>query len=342
MVMGAANRKPRAPRKAKVAKPTEAALLAAQAPAMPDRKTFLGGSDFAAVLGVSPWHTPVELWKLKTGRTEPAPVNPVRERQFARGKKLEPVVLDMVLDKLRERGHQVELIARNQRYIDPTYPFLSVEIDFELILDGELVNGDAKTVTGFARKKWGEEDSEDVPIEYAAQFMGGLMVCPGQRRRCLVAALIGLDDVAIYWVTRDDETIAGMRHKLVDFWINHVLADVPPDPLKFSDIKELFPLDNGRTVEASPEVAEKVEELRKLGIQIRMLDARRDELKLDIGQYIEPFAQLTKAGRLIATFKAHSECSLDTDALRRQHPHLYALFERTTSVRVLRLQQPRR
>jgi hypothetical protein len=75
-------------------------------------------------------------------------------------------------------------------------------------------------VTGFARKKWGEVDTEDVPIEYAAQFMHGLMVTG--RRMCLVAALRSFDDVDLYWTLRDDETIAGMREKLVDFWLDHV------------------------------------------------------------------------------------------------------------------------
>jgi len=38
--------------------------------AEPDRSRFLGGSDAAAVMGLSPWATPVELWMKKTGRAE--------------------------------------------------------------------------------------------------------------------------------------------------------------------------------------------------------------------------------------------------------------------------------
>lgn len=357
MVSAAATttRKPRAPRKAKAGKATEASLLAAQAPAMPDRSTFLGGSDFAAVMGLSPWHTPVELWKLKTKRTEPKAISAQRKRMLERGKKLEPFVLDMLLDKLREQGLAVELVARNSRYRDAEHAFLSVEIDFELritgtvtingqdlYLDGELVNGDAKTVHGFARRKWGEEETEDVPIEYAAQFMGGLMVCPGQRQLCIVAALIGLDDVAIYWVRRDDETIAAMREKLVGFWVDHVVADVPPDALRFSDIRELFPLDNGKTREATPAVAEKLEQLRKLKTRISMAEAEAELLLLDIGAYAEDFSQLTVGGRLAATFKRERRLAVDMQALRRQHGGLVALFESPTESRVLRLKQTRR
>lgn len=330
----------------------EATLLAAQAPDMPDRATFLGGSDFAAVIGVSPFHTPVELWKLKTGRTDPKPVSAARARMFKRGKKLEPYVLDMLLDKLREQGLTVQLVARNQRYVDPEHPFLSVEIDFELRITGTvsingqelhlqdvLVNGDAKTVHGFARRKWGDEETEDIPTEYAAQFMGGLMVTPGERPLCIVAALIGLDDVGIYWLKRDEEVIAAMRPKLVDFWVNHVIEDQAPDPLRYSDIKELYPLDNGGTVEATETVAEKIEQLRRLRIEVRMREAEAEALALDIGEYAQNCSQVTRGGRLVATFKRETKTSLDTDALRRQHPTLVPLFERTSETRVLRLKK---
>ena len=33
-----------------------------------NRLGFLGGSDAAAALGLSPWKTPVELWLEKTGK----------------------------------------------------------------------------------------------------------------------------------------------------------------------------------------------------------------------------------------------------------------------------------
>lgn len=315
-----------------------------------DRRTYLGGSDAAAVMGLSPWHTPVDLWRLKTGRAEPRAMNPGRLRQLERGKRLEPVVLEMVVDKLREQGVEVEIVARNQRYDDPEHAFLSVEIDFELrltgtvtigeerfYLRGELVNGDAKTVTGFARKKWGEEDTEEVPVEYAAQFMMGLMVAPGQRRLCLVAALIGLDDVAIYWIKRDDDTIAGMREQLVSFWVDHVQADVPPDPLRYSDIKDLYPRDNGRTCEATPEIAAKYAELRTINTSLSQLKERQAALQLDIGEYLGDYMRLTVNGREVITFKAHNDSRLDEAALRRAHPDLCALFERNTPVRVLRL-----
>lgn len=334
--MTAAVRKPRAPRKPK-------------AVAAPDRRTFIGGSDAAAVLGVSQWMTPVQLWKLKTGRAQPKPVDPVRKRQQERGKKLEPVVLDMLLDKLRERGLQVELVARNVYHTDPEHAFLRCEIDFELVVTGEVqigdcvwkldahrVNGDCKTVHHFQRRKWGDEDTEEVPIEYAAQFMHGLMVTG--RQLCLVAALIGLDDVGIYWVVRDDLTIAGLREKELTFWHECVQADRAPDPIRFGDIKELYPLDNGRTVEATPEIAEEVERHRRIGIEIDLLEAEREARFLTIADYMGECMTLTVAARPVLTFADQGgRRHVDFKALRAKHPDIAALFESEGErVRVMR------
>ena len=259
---------------------------------------------------------------------------------FDRGHKLEPFIRDMVIDKLRDRGHQVELLAVNQRYVDAEHAFLSCEIDFELLLDGEHINCDAKSVTGFARKKWGEEGSEDVPIEYAAQFMHGLMITG--RQRCLVAALCSFDDVDIFWVLRDDETIAGMRPLLVDFWIDHVLADTPPDPIKFSDIKLLYPADNGDATEATEAIANRVAQLADVRSSLARLKDSEEALSFLIGDFISPNARLTFEGRDIATWKGQSDTRLDADRLREERPEIFAEYLRTKTIRVLRIPKPKK
>lgn len=324
-----------------------------------DRSRFLGGSDAAAVMGLSPWATPVELWQEKTGRVRKDPEDPIRKRILARGHRLEPFIREMVIDKLRDGGLDVEMLACNRRYTDPEHSFLSCEIDFELRvtgqvaigdnvveLDHEHINCDAKSVSGFARKKWGDVDTEDVPIEYAAQFMHGLMVTG--RRYCLVAALRSFDDVDIYWTVRDDETIAGMRPKLVSFWVDHVLADAPPDPMKFDDIKALFPLDNGLAIEATDDIRDKAAQLRQVRASLRDYTEAEEALKFDIAEYISPHTRLTIGGKDLMTWKGQNDTRLDQKLL--EQAELYrrtedgyeriadpvAAFSRTKVIRVLR------
>lgn len=328
----------------------ETDLLPCEVPAQPDRSKFLGGSDAAAVMGLSPWATPVELWQQKTGRAPKEEPDAVRQRILDRGHKLEPFIREMAITKLQDMGLEVELIAVNQRYTDSEHPFLACEIDFELLLTGEVeiggevytldrehINADAKSVSGFARKKWGETDSEDVPIEYAAQFMHGLGVTG--RRMCLVAALRSFDDVDIFWTLRDDETIAAMREKSVRFWVDHVLGDTPPDPIEFSDIKLLFPMDNGQAVEATPDIAEKVTQLADIKARIKDFEEAADALTFEIADFISPNALLTLDGKEIASWKGQGQSSFRAKEFKEAHPALAAQFTKQQTVRVLRLKK---
>ena len=312
-----------------------------------DRTKFLGGSDIAAVMGISPWQTPVEVWKDKTGRAEPRAADPVREGILRRGKRLEPIVREMAIDKLRERGLQVDLVAKNGRYFDAAMPWLTSEIDFEIVLSGvaeiggaevrfnrERVTADCKTAAGWARRHWGQEDTDAMPVHYAAQFMQGLDITG--MGRCLCAALIGLDDVALYWIERDEVTIAAMRKRAETFWVDNVLADVPPEPIKYADISELYPVDNGRTLEATDEIAAAASQHRLLGRQIKQIEAQRDALAMQIGDYLQDCKTLAIDGRPAYTLSTQRQTRVNLEALRRQHGGLVALFEEETETRVLR------
>lgn len=332
-----------------------------------DRSRFLGGSDVAAVMGLSPWATPVELWMEKTGQAPREEPDAARRRLFERGHKLEPFIRDMVISKLQDMGCEVELLACNRRFADAQHPFLACEIDFELRLtgtveiggnevtfDGEAINADAKSVSGFARKKWGQDSNEDVPIEYACQFMHGLGITG--RRACLVAALRSFDDVDIYWTLRDDETIKGMREKCALFWNECVLTGVAPDPFTFSDIKILFPTDNGKRKEATPEIAQKVADLKRIGAMKRDLEAQEEDLKFEVGEFISPFAILSYDGQDLCTWKGQGDTRLDQKMLaeavlyeRNADTGEFSLianpiakFSRTKTIRVLRHVKPKK
>jgi predicted phage-related endonuclease len=300
-----------------------------------DRTRILGGTDAAVVLGVSDWKTPLELWQEKVGlRIDEA--SEALERIRERGRELEPFILKIGVRKLRDEGHDVEVLAKNKRYRHPTFPFLSVEIDAELLLDGERINFDAKSVTWQARKQWGETGTDAMPIAYLAQFMLGLDVTPGNRQRTAVAALRSFDDVDIYWAERDQETIDAMREKLVDFWQNHVKKRVPPDPVKFGDIRALFPEDNSRSIEATDAIVEKVARLREVLKSKRELEGEEERLRFDIAEYIGPHALLTHGTKNLMTWESSPQKRLDEKSFKRDHPDWYALYMKQTTIRALR------
>lgn len=208
----------------------------------PDRRKFIGGSDVAAILGISPWRSIVDLW---IDKTTPPVENGHNAAAKRRGTRLEPYILDMIREE-----HGLKIAAVNQRYIDPELDFLAAEIDAETE-DGE--NIEIKTVHPFKAKEWGAHDTDELPLHYVAQVQHGL----GVRRRkvCRVFALIG-DELKPYVVERDDETIAAMRERCAEFWNRYVLPKVRP-PMDFErkdvldTLKRLYPGTDGTVIEAT-------------------------------------------------------------------------------------------
>ena len=270
-----------------------------------DRATYLGGSDVAAILGVSPWTTPFMLFQKKTGAYVEE-LTPAKLRILERGARWEPIVLEMLVDELTDRGHEVEVIATGQRYLDPEYSFLAAEIDAELIVDGEPVNGEMKTAGYFAAGAWGEYDSNEVPIYYLAQVMHGLMIQP--RRRAVVAAVTGFDErPMVRWVERDEETIAAIRAREIEFW-QRIQSGDAPDPATPDDVKWLYPKDSGATLEADIELLEACGDLKALKANAKELDAQIELLATKVKARMgEAAALLGPNGKPIATWKTNKD-----------------------------------
>ena len=276
-----------------------------------DRSTYLGGSDVAAILGVSPWATPFMLFQKKTGAFVEE-LTPAKRRILERGARWEPIVLEMLVDELTDRGHEVEVIATGQRYLDPEYGFLAAEIDAELIVDGEPVNGEMKTAGYFAAGAWGEYDSNEVPIYYLAQVMHGLMIQP--RQRTVIAAVTGFDErPMIRWVDRDEETIAAIRAREIEFW-QRIQSGDAPDPVTPEDVKWLYPKDSGATLEADIELLEACGDLKALKANAKDLDAQIELLATKVKARMgEAAALLGPNGKPIATWKTNKAGGSKTD-----------------------------
>jgi predicted phage-related endonuclease len=287
-----------------------------------DRRHFIGGSDTAAILGLAPpgWGTALDLYLEKTGQAPERTADDVeREKLFARGKRLEPVIVDMGIQKLRDMGLRVEELSRNMRHTDKEFPFLRCEIDFSLRLwgeaiidgvevqfEGERINADAKSVSHFAAAGWGVEHTDEIPPYYAAQFMHGLGITGV--RFCLAVALRSLDDVDLFWLQRDEEIIDGMRRQCVDFWSN-VQHRTPPPPVNLEDVRTLFPRDDGTGLVADEELADVVDGLRAARANKKHAEDVERELQFRIVEAMGARSALLHptTRKVLATFKAQSD-----------------------------------
>lgn len=295
------------------------------------RERFIGGSDIAAVLGLSPWLTPLQLWERKT--QPPAPDSD-RTGVKRRGQRWESVVAEMLVEHLEERGHAVEIVGSNRRYQDPALPFLAAEIDFELRLDGEdeITNVELKTVHPFKASEWGDVDADETPVWYTAQAMHGLGVTG--RRRCLIAPLFGADEIRAYPIYRDNDTIAALRERAAEFW-SLVQTGVRPEPSNLEDLKRLFPGSADTvTLVADDYLTSLALRIRAVYAEIRARELEGEALEFDIKRIMQDANELVVDGRTAITWKQRATSHLDQAALKEQHPKLHKELTRKGTARV--------
>lgn len=289
-----------------------------------DRSSYIGGSDAAAILGVSPWRTALDVYMDKVNGKEP--VDPSKAKIFQRGKRMEPYIIDLFSE---ETG--LTIVRRGCRYQDPEYPFICAEIDAEAE-SGE--NIEIKTVHPFASKEWGAMDSDDIPVYYAAQAMHGLMVTGKQV--CIFGAMIGMDDFRTYRVERDEDVIKSLRQKEIDFW-NMMEQRIPPEPTTLSDAERLFRKDLGTAVEADETALDAIIHLKDLKSQKRELESEIEEFEAKLKIAMRDASVITMSGQPLATWKCQVTNRFDQKGFQAAHPALFDQFKRPSESRVLRL-----
>lgn len=312
---------------------TELALIA---PEEHVRSKLLGGSDIASVLGISPWRTPLDLWRDKvTPRVEGA--NP--KRVFTRGVRWESVVAEMLTESLERDGHKVEIVAHNRRYRDQTYDFMAAEIDYEVRLDGaaETTNVELKTVHPFKMREWGESGGDDLPVHYMAQVMWGLGVT--RRQHGLLAALFGADELRTYPVEADPETITAMRDRAVAFWLDYVLTKTAPPPTTLNDLDGMFPTDSDRLPVLADEIlCADVLRLRAINAEIKAREAEAEAIEFRVKAAMRDATEIQMPnGKTAATWKERKGSWFDDAAFKKADPKAAKEYTRAWTKRVFTL-----
>lgn len=288
-----------------------------------DRRKFIGGSDVASILGVSPWKTPFSLYQEKVSEH---PITDQDNKILQRGKRMEPYVLQILSD---ETGLIVS--KTNERYVDHEYPFMCCEIDAEA-QTGE--NIEIKTVSSFSAKEWGEPDTDAVPVYYAAQAMYGLMITGKQK--CVFGVLIGADDFRVYRIHRCEDTIKAIRTRVLEFW-NAVQSKRPPAPINLSDIASIFPTESGEIIEADTELFIDYQTLKKCKEQEKALQKEIEEAELRIKKAMGDASRLSYKNQILCTWRNSKTRRLDQKRLSDVHPDIAEQFKTISESRIFRV-----
>lgn len=182
-----------------------------------DRKSRIGASDAAAILGISPYASPYDVWAVKTGRADEFAGNEATRA----GSRLEAMLLD---DAERELGD----LDRDIFIPGPSGMPFGATLDAQVIATGEVVEAKTSGMTGGpVAAGWGEPGTDQVPDYYLVQVQ--LQMWVARAERCHVYAYLGNVNPKRYTVEYDNELALAIARQLGDWWTRHVVADIPPD-----------------------------------------------------------------------------------------------------------------
>ena len=211
------------------------------------RQTGIGGSDVAAILGLSRYKSALDVYNDKVGE-----VSDSEQSQAAYwGTQLEDIVAKEFQKRTGMKVQKInsQLSRDGWMHANIDRAVVNPEISGNVrVLDeakqletGRLLTTDSilecKTASSFIADQWGPSQEAEIvagkavvehkiPIYYETQVQWYMGVTGA--KRCYVAALLGGQDFRIYCVERDDDVIDALQQQCREFWFERVLKQVPP------------------------------------------------------------------------------------------------------------------
>lgn len=323
------------------------------------RRSGIGGSDVAAILGMNRYKTKVDVYEDKIATDVP-------EDTQSQAAYFGSVLEDVVAQEFSKRtGMKIQRVNTMLRKGDDGWMIANID---RAIVNPEIAGRvyvydearqietrrqistdmilECKTASSFIADQWGPSQEDEIvsgktvtehkiPLYYETQVQWYLGVTGASV--CFVAVLLGGQDFRIYRVDRDDDVIEALREQCSKFWHENVLANVPPAPAIKEDVARIFPTDNGEMIEASNDVAADIGELRNLQEQIKTLQDAQDVVKDRICAALGDKTGFTIAGEKACTYKAQTSNRFDSTRFKKAQPDLYNEYTKTTTTRVFRL-----
>ena len=256
-----------------------------------ERQKGIGGSDVAAILGMSPWRTPYQVWEEKT-----TPIDETAEEDDDYwGRVLEAPIRQAYADKT---GRTVTKPA--EAFVSSKYPFMRANLD-GIADDGRVV----EFKTSSKSDGWGEPGTDEIPDYYMTQVQHYLAVTGVKTAD--VAVLIGGNDFRIYTIEADEELQALLIERESEFWAL-VESRTPPDLTSTKDAARRYRVATAKkAVEATAgDVVDAWTKLCAIKEQKGLLDAKEKTYQLRIMEFMQDAVSLKRDGKTIASWSAPS------------------------------------
>ena len=293
----------------------------------------VGGSDVAAIFGLSPWITPLELWKIKKGQLKPS--KSANAGQMEMGHLLEPVAAHWFGTKTgstvtddtnlyQHADHPYALANFDRRFVKPT---------------GEPGILECKSCTYHKAMDWADDA---IPMHYELQLRFYMAVADVELGA--FSAIWGNNpdfDIAIPEITRD-KAKEDMIFERLDEWIWSLEHDKPPTmsgvtpKLALESLAKIY----GSSVKGLPtlEFSGKYESaLRRIAVlqdKIRECDQEKKNFEKEVEAHSVRIAEImrehehavleTTGDKLLIDFVTRITRRPDSKALKEKYPSIYS------------------
>src|SRR3990167_5448706 len=169
-----------------------------------NRVGFIGGSDIAAVCGLSKWKSPLQLWAEKTGKIEPKDLSDNEAVELG-------VELDDFCAKKFERKTGMKVRRSPKVYKHKDYDFFKCQVD-RLIESTDMLL-EVKTTSAWMVKDW---EGEEIPLDYILQVQWQLGITG--RKVGYICVLIGGQKFRYKQIAFDQELFNNLISQALIFW----------------------------------------------------------------------------------------------------------------------------
>lgn len=291
------------------------------------RRNGIGGSDAAAILGLDRYKSPFDVYADKIGLKQEQPDN----EAMRQGRDLESYVASRFMEATGKKIRRCNKILRH-----PQYDWMIADVDGLVV--GENAGFEAKTTSILNRAKFAQGE---YPPNYYVQCVHYMAVTGAER--WYLAVLVLNKAFHVFTIERDEAEIQALIEAEKQFWEEHVLRQVPPQPdgseATTELIKQLFPEAKQRETVALFGYEDKISQYLELDKQIKELEKQREAIKQELCLTLGD-AEMGRAQGYIIEWKNQTRQTLDTQRLKKEQAEIYQQYLKPVqTVRVFKIKE---
>lgn len=275
-----------------------------------DRQTYLGATDIAAILGVDPYKTALDVYNEKLGLVPSFAGN----KQTERGQKLEDVAAKEYTEETGRKVHK-----RQTELIHPEYDFIRGHIDRRVVGDKRPVEIKCPSRGMFHKIK-----REGLPDSWILQMQTYLGL-DGSPVGDFAPFCADAWEILPFEVVAEPGVYEQIVHVAVAFWTENVLRRVPPKPvtadrplIEFAKVGGDIAVREDAGFLQAAELLQEAKQLERDGKEL--LDIAKQQIKLAVGGEFGKY----RGGCLKALHYSLSQGHLKFDKARlaAEHPEI--------------------